>query len=134
MKSATLFCAVFLFCAFALATHSFANQPEVPKDPVAIKGSKKTVMFPHANHSKIECVVCHHKVDGKENFQKCATAGCHDNLEEKKGLNRLYFLIQRNRKELKHKTCLECHAKVVAEKPDLKKAMTSCKGSKCHPE
>ena len=34
---------------------------------------------------------------------------------------------------LKHQSCLSCHVKVVAEKPDLKKDLTGCAKSKCHP-
>lgn len=109
-------------------------QPQVPEQPLEIKGSKKTVMFPHKPHDKIECVTCHHKVDGKANFQKCSDAGCHDNLTEKKGQSSLYFVMHSKSDELKHSSCLQCHAKIVAEKPELKKEMTGCKGSKCHPE
>lgn len=111
-----------------------ASQPAVPTEPLPVTGSKKTVMFPHAPHGKIECVVCHHKVDGKENFQKCATAGCHDDLTAKKGEKSLYFVMHSKSEDLKHQTCLACHTKVAAEKPDLKKELTGCKGSKCHPD
>lgn len=122
-----------LFASLYLPGPAFADQPAVPEQPIAMKGSKKTVMFPHAPHAKIECVTCHHKVDGKENFQKCSDSGCHDDLTAKKGEKSLYFVIH-NKSVLKHQTCMECHARFVAEKPDLKKAMTGCKGSKCHPE
>ena len=79
----------FLFLAailtLALALPALAAQPPVPDKPLELKGSKKTVMFPHAPHQKVECVTCHHPVQDKENFQKCATAGCHDDLTAKKG-------------------------------------------------
>ena len=58
----------------ALALPALAAQPPVPDKPLELKGSKKTVMFPHAPHQKVECVTCHHPVQDKENFQKCATA------------------------------------------------------------
>ena len=37
------------------------------------------------------------------------------------------------KKELKHPNCLGCHSKVGEEKTDLKKDMTGCAKSKCHP-
>lgn len=111
------------------------EQPAVPTEPLPIKGSKKTVMFPHdKGHEKIECVVCHHKVDDKQTFAKCSDAGCHDNLVAKKGVESLYYVMHSKSAELKHQTCMSCHTKVVAEKPDLKKALTGCHESKCHPE
>lgn len=115
-----------------LALPALAAQPAVPDQPLEFKGSKKTVMFPHAPHAKVECVTCHHKVDDKENFQKCATAGCHDDLTAKKGEKSLFFVVH-TKTELKHQTCLSCHTKVVAEKPELKKELTACAKSKCHP-
>lgn len=110
-----------------------ADQPAIPEQPVEVKGSKKTVMFPHKIHEKIECVVCHHKVDGKESFDKCSTAGCHDDLESRKGMKSLYFVMHNKSAELKHQTCMSCHAKIVEEKPDLKKQLTGCTKSGCHP-
>lgn len=95
----------------------------MPDKPLELKGSKKTVMFPHAPHQKVECVTCHHKVQDKENFQKCATAGCHDDLTAKKGEKSLFYVVH-TKTGLKHQTCLECHTKVVAEKPELKKDLT----------
>ncbi|MGE9986336.1 cytochrome c3 family protein [Desulfovibrio sp. SGI.169] len=116
----------------ALALPALAAQPPAPDKPLEFKGSKKTVMFPHAAHQKVECVTCHHQVQGKENFQKCATAGCHDDLTAKKGEKSLFYVVH-TKTGLKQQTCLECHTKIVAEKPDLKKELTGCAKSKCHP-
>lgn len=112
---------------------ALADQPAMPEQPVEVKGSKKTVMFPHKIHDKIECVTCHHMVDGKANFQKCSTAGCHDDLESKKGEKSLYFVMHSKSAELKQQTCMTCHYKIVEEKPDLKKQLTGCTKSGCHP-
>lgn len=110
-------------------------QPEVPKEPLPIKGSKRTVMFPHdKGHEKIECVVCHHKVNEVQTFAKCSDPGCHDNLVEKKGEHSLYYVMHSKAEDLKHQTCMSCHLKTVAEKPDLKKQLTGCSGSACHPK
>ena len=75
---------------------------------------------------------CHHKVDGKESFAKCGSAGCHDDLAGKQGEKSLYYVVH-TKKELKHNNCIGCHSKVVEEKPELKKDLTACAKSKCHP-
>jgi hypothetical protein len=116
-----------------IALPAVASQPKVPATPLEMKGSQnKVVLFPHAPQEKVECVTCHHKVDGKENFQKCADAGCHDDLKAKKGDKSLYAAIH-TKTGLKHQTCMECHTKQVAEKPEKKKELTGCAKSKCHP-
>lgn len=120
-------------CLFCFAgVRSEELQPDVPGKPIPIRGSKKTVMFPHRPHEGVECVVCHHKVDGKPDFRKCADAGCHDNLKDKKGEKSLYFVIHSKSDGLAHASCLQCHTRIAEEKPDLKKALTGCKKSKCH--
>lgn len=133
MKSLLLMLAVLAFsCPWAQAADD--ARPEAPKEEVPIQGSKKTVMFPHnKGHENIDCVVCHHPVDGKPTWLKCASSGCHDNLKEKKGQSSLYFVMHSKSEELKHQTCMSCHVKTVAEKPDLKKRLTGCSGSACHP-
>lgn len=129
----SLFLAVLALCAFgAVSAHATAT-PAVPEGPIEFKGAKKTVMFPHSAHAKVECVVCHHKVNGEANFQKCATSGCHDDLTAKKGEKSLYFVVHNKGADLRHQTCLACHSKVAEEKPDLKKELTGCSKSKCHP-
>ena len=78
--------------ALALSVPAIAAQPPVPADGLVLQGSnpKKPVTFNHSTHKTVECVICHHPVDGKESYAKCATAGCHDNLKDKKGTNSLY--------------------------------------------
>lgn len=110
------------------------GRPEVPGAPLPFSGSKKTVMFDHLKgHKDIECVVCHHRVDGKETYAKCANEACHFDLTAKKGVDSLYYVVHSKSKELKHATCLSCHTRTVAEKPDIKKQMTGCSQSWCHP-
>lgn len=129
-----------LFAGAALAAEETApnaptaGTPDMPQDPIAIKGSKKTVMFSHVQgHKDIECVVCHHYVNDKPSFAKCSDAGCHDDLTAKKGEKSLYFVMHNKSAELKHQSCMKCHAEIVAQKPDLKKALTGCTQSNCHP-
>lgn len=129
MKKSVL--ALGLLCA-AISLPAFAAQPEVPADGIKMAGMKKTVIFNHSTHTTVECVTCHHPVEGKENYAKCATAGCHDDLSAKKGVKSLYAVVH-NKKETKYQTCLQCHTKLVAEKPEMKKELTGCAKSKCHP-
>ncbi|MDO5483615.1 MAG: cytochrome c3 family protein [Desulfovibrionaceae bacterium] len=125
---------LFLSCilALALAVPALASQPAVPDQPLEFKGAKKTVIFNHSTHQSVECVACHHNVDGKANYQKCATSGCHDDLTAKKGLNSLYAVVHA-RSGLKYDTCLSCHLKLAADQPDKKKELAGCSKSKCHP-
>lgn len=116
-KTLVLACSLVL----ALALPALAA-PTAPDKPLEFKGAQKTVMFPHAPHAKVECVTCHHLVNGKESFAKCGSAGCHDDLKAKKGEKSLYAVVH-TRTELKHMTCLGCHSKVVAEKPNLRRIL-----------
>lgn len=118
--------------ALALAVPALAAQPPVPADGLKLAGAKKSVVFNHSTHTSVECVTCHHQVNGQESYAKCATAGCHDDLQAKKGTSSLYAAVH-TRSGLKHQTCMECHLKVVSEKPDLKRDLTGCAKSKCHP-
>ncbi|MBQ4567997.1 MAG: cytochrome c3 family protein [Desulfovibrio sp.] len=127
-KSLVLSCLLTLL----LAVPALASQPAVPDKPLEFKGAKKTVIFNHSTHQKVDCVVCHHKVDDKANFQKCGTAGCHDDLTAKKGSKSLYAVVH-TRTGMKEETCMSCHLKLVAEQPDKKKELTGCAKSKCHP-
>ena len=125
---------LFLSCllSLVLAAPALASQPAVPDKPLEFKGSKKTVIFNHSTHTTVECVVCHHNVDGKPNYQKCATSGCHDDLTGRKGVKSLYAAVH-TKKGLKQETCLSCHTKLATEQPDKKKELTGCAKSKCHP-
>lgn len=124
---------LFLSCMLTLAVAaSVAAAPKAPEAPLEFKGSQKTVMFPHVPHAKVECVTCHHLIDGKESYAKCGSSGCHDDLVGKKGEKSLYYVVH-SKRDLKHTSCLMCHTKVVEEKPDLKKDLLGCAKSKCHP-
>ena len=126
--AAFLAAGMFAFGAPALSMAA----PQVPADGLDFAGSKKTVKFNHSTHAKEACETCHHKVDGKENFQKCATAGCHDDLTGKQPPKSLFAVVH-SKKELAHQTCLTCHVKVAGDDAAKKKELTGCKGSKCHP-
>lgn len=127
-----MFAAAFLAAGmFAFAAPCTWAAPQAPDKPVEIQGTKKSVMFPHSAHAKNECNECHHPVEGVDHYEKCATAGCHDDLSGKQPP--ALYAVMHNKKGLKFQTCQFCHVKVVADNPDRKKELTGCKGSKCHP-
>ena len=134
MKKLLLFgCGTLL--AAVLTAPALAAQPAVPSGPLTMSLTKKPVIFDHAQHSKLACGACHHQVAGKENYQKCSTAGCHDVLGAKDKSEHSYYRIAHDRKiAAPYHSCMSCHTEVVKQMPDKKKAMTSCIGSSCHPK
>lgn len=124
----------FALCLLALLSLCVAGAahaaPAMPDGPLEFKGSQKTVIFNHNTHASYDCKTCHHDVDGKESFAKCATAGCHDDLTGKKS-PALYAVVH-SRKDLAYQTCMSCHVQIANEQPDKKKNLTGCKGSYCH--
>lgn len=115
-------------------TASFAvAAPAVPDKALPIKGSKKTVMFPHSAHAASACVDCHHAVHGEESYAPCASSGCHDDIQAKQGERSLYRVVHFKKADMKHATCLSCHSKQAAEQPERKTALTACAKSSCHP-
>ncbi len=125
-----------LLCAsmvFALALPSLFAE-EAPCDPIEMAYFPDLkVQFPHDKHAGIECQDCHHKWDGKGDIQACADSGCHDVLDKKdKTEKSLYNVIHgRGTKELS--TCLSCHREEAKKNKDMRKQLTSCRGSGCHP-
>ncbi len=125
------------FCALSLCllglTAPASAAPSAPADGLKMEMTKKAVTFNHSSHAKLECVVCHHQVNGKENFAKCGNAGCHDSMDRADKSAKGYFHMIHAKADTKFQTCLACHTEVVAGSPDRKKELTGCKGSKCHP-
>ena len=117
-----------------LALPACAEQPAVPDGPIKMELTRKPVEFDHSFHKDRQCGECHHQVDGADNFQKCASAGCHDVLGQKDKTVQSYYRIAHDRKVEKSYSCLKCHFEVVQAQPDKKKALTSCAGSSCHPK
>lgn len=133
MKKMLLLAAMFSLIAAAPA---LAARPDVPADGLELMGSKpeKKVVFNHTTHKDSDCAVCHHPVEGKENFGKCATAGCHDDLQGKKGQKALYNVVHNKKAEdMKYPSCISCHVKAAGDDAARKKELTACKDSKCHP-
>ncbi|OBQ54823.1 cytochrome c3 family protein [Halodesulfovibrio spirochaetisodalis] len=124
--------AAVLCVAFAMVAYAV----EAPSGPVKMEATKKPVIFNHSTHTEYKCVECHHLVDGKENYQKCATAGCHSAAKADKKKAGSYYKVVHNKKAGKKTgiaTCVSCHKKVAGKDKAKKKALTGCKKSKCHP-
>lgn len=131
MRKVTLaLCAAAVLCL--CGSQMAQARPEVPSGVLDFAGSKpeKMVKFNHATHKDSDCGVCHHVVNGAETYEKCATAGCHDDLTGKKS-PALYAVVH-SKKELKFQTCMSCHVAKAADDPAKKKELTGCKGSLCH--
>lgn len=130
----TLLLSSLALLVLALAIPAIAAQPAAPADGLKMEATgKKVVVFNHSTHKEQTCVACHHPVQGKEEFRKCATAGCHDNMDRKDKSERGYYQAMHGKDGKVTKSCVACHTEIVAAKPDLKKDLTACKGSKCHP-
>ncbi|MDR1857055.1 MAG: cytochrome c3 family protein [Desulfovibrio sp.] len=127
MKPTTIILLLFLV---ALVVPAFAARPPEPQEPIPFNGLKFKTMFPHKGHERVECITCHHIVDEKETYLKCATEGCHDELMDKGSMS-LYSIVH-TPEGLMHQTCIECHIKISIEAPDLKRDIVSCNKSKCH--
>lgn len=130
MKRLVLGSLALLVLAFAIP--ALASQPAVPADGLKMEKGKQPVVFNHSTHKEITCGQCHHPVEGKENFQKCGTAGCHDSMDRKDKSVKGYYNAMHG-KDLKYPTCLTCHREMAEKQPEKKKELTACKQSKCHP-
>ena len=121
-----------LLAAFVLP--ALAAQPDVPADGIKMeKSGKKVVVFNHSTHKAQKCVECHHPVNGKEDYRKCSTEGCHDVMGQKEKGEKSYYQAIHKAKETKHESCLSCHTKAAGEDKEKKKELTACAKSKCHP-
>lgn len=120
-------------CAFALP-NLYAVDP--PADGSMMDKTKQPVAFNHSTHQDEDCEFCHHmSKDDPANIKSCSSEGCHDVFDMKDKTQQSYYkAIHGNHKTIP--TCLSCHrekAKASGDK-ELKKKLTSCKGSACHPK
>lgn len=132
MKKIFLLGLLLLVTAFALT--AMAAAPNAPADGLKMsRTKKKTVVFNHSTHKEITCVECHHPVDGKEDYRSCATAGCHDNLDQKDKSINSYYAAMHKAKGTKFETCVSCHTRTAGADKEKKKELAGCAKSKCHP-
>ncbi len=122
-----LICAA-LVCFAALPA---LNAADAPADGLKLAATEKPVVFNHSTHKATDCKACHHKWDGAAPIQKCNNAGCHDVMDKKDKTVNSYYQAMHNKKAAKP-TCLSCHVDAAGKDKELKKKLTSCKGSACH--
>lgn len=118
----------------ALVLPAYASRPDVPADGIKMNFSgKKEVTFNHSTHKDEDCAACHHPVDGKENYGKCNSEGCHFvKGTADKSINSYNQAIHK-KKDAKFQTCVSCHEKVAGDDKAKKKELAGCAKSKCHP-
>jgi hypothetical protein len=117
-----------------LVLPAFASQPEVPADGIKMNFSeKKEVIFNHSTHKTEECNVCHHPVDGTDNYGKCNNEGCHNIAGTADKTVHSYNQAIHKKKDNKHQSCVSCHEKVAGADKAKKKELAGCAKSKCHP-
>ena len=121
-----------LAMALALPLYAAAPAKKAPdadiafKAPEGMKTTKTLVKFPHKKHADLKCPDCHHKKDAKGNeYAKCDSKGCHDNVTAKQGKDSYYNAFHGNTP----KSCVGCHKAKKEAKPN---APTAC--DKCHPK
>ncbi|MCA1944283.1 MAG: cytochrome c3 family protein [Desulfovibrio sp.] len=123
-----------LACTVALPS---LHAVDVPADGAKIDfidgGDKNlVVIFNHSTHKDVKCEDCHH-MPGEKQYAGCTTDGCHNILDKAdKSVNSWYKVIHDAKAETKP-TCISCHKDLAGEDKDLKKKLTGCKGSACHP-
>lgn len=131
-----LFIALAALAALALAMPLIAA--DAPADGLKMAATKKAknhVIFNHSTHTSADCAACHHPVDGKENYGKCSNDGCHSTAKADKKKAGSYYKIIHAKKVGKSgiATCVSCHKETAGKDKAMKKALTGCKKSKCHP-
>ena len=123
------FCGVLaLAVAFALPV---VAAPKAPADGLKMEATEQPVVFNHSTHKSVKCGDCHHPVNGKEDYRKCGTAGCHDSMDKKDKSAKGYYHVMHD-KNTKFKSCVGCHVEVAGADAAKKKDLTGCKKSKCH--
>ncbi|HMB31254.1 MAG TPA: cytochrome c3 family protein [Desulfohalobiaceae bacterium] len=140
MKKSLVLTIVSLFLV-SLITVTALQAMKMPSAELTMNASKGKVQnpmytpvtMPHQLHvQKIgNCMLCHHKFnDPKEQFIKCTSSGCHDQLnaqgKEMNNVNASYFAYH-SRGNIK--SCIGCHES--RKKAGNATGPISC--TKCHP-
>lgn len=129
-KLFTCLVAAAIVCAFALPN---LYAVDAPADGIKMEKTSNPVVFNHSTHQAEDCEFCHHKSGGDlANIKACSSEGCHDAFDKKDKTEKNYYKAMHG----KHKTiptCVSCHREKAGKDKELKKKLTSCKGSVCHP-
>ncbi|QJT07481.1 cytochrome c3 family protein [Oceanidesulfovibrio marinus] len=134
MKKSLLVCltAAALVLAFALPS---IYAEDAPADGLVLdhtddaKGYKVT--FNHTSHASVDCTTCHHQ-EGDKQYASCVTEGCHSATDKAADLS--WYKVVHNRKAGVKETCMSCHVETAGSDKELKKKLTGCMGSACHPK
>jgi len=126
MKRSLFMSMIVAALAFALAMPLYAGGKAAPAgtitmQPSAGKATKKPAKFSHKSHAAAKCAECHHHKAGSNEYAKCDSKGCHDDMTAKTGAKSYYAAFHSNNP----KSCVGCHKKAANPK-----APTAC--NKCH--
>ena len=125
-----------LFCAVSHAA------PVPPDQPVHMNLTRKPVFFSHKDHfenlkkqrEQAElCGLCHHTVNGEQQFKSCAADGCHDNLDARNKTVHSYYVAVHRPEKKPINSCRSCHKEHAGPYREVQKRLIGCKKSSCHP-
>ena len=117
-------------CAFALPN---LYAVDAPADGIKMDKTPNPVVFNHSTHTGENCEFCHHKSkDDPANIKSCASEGCHDVFDKKDKSEKSYYKVIHGKHDT-IPTCLSCHREKAGSDKELKKKLTGCKASACHP-
>lgn len=130
-KMFTILCSACLVLAVALPS-IFAEEAPTEAIELAYFPNLK-VIFPHDKHADLQCEACHHMWDGKAAVQSCTDSGCHDVFDKKDKTEKSFYNVIHGKGTAEVQSCLGCHREEAKKNKDMRKQLTSCKGSGCHP-
>lgn len=134
MKKSLLVCltAAALVLAFALPS---IYAVEAPEDGIVLDHTDDpkgyTTTFNHTTHASVDCTTCHH-MEGDQQYASCVAEGCHDAADKKADMS--WYKVVHDRKAGAKPTCVSCHLETAGDDIELKKQLTGCMGSACHPK
>ena len=135
MKKTALFSGAAAIIVAILLILFMDSPPQYEASVVNMNRTRLPVQFNHEAMQEVECVTCHHLVNGEENYSRCSSRGCHDILGSNARREvRSYYRITHEPHPRQYYSCMKCHLEVAARKPELKSGLTACSGSLCHPQ
>lgn len=128
-----LFLGVVCFAIASFCALPVLNAADAPADGLKMEATKQPVTFNHSTHGDYECKDCHHQWDGSSAIKKCSDAGCHDNFDRKAKGPDSYYQAMHNRRVKDVQSCISCHGDVAGKDREMKRELTGCRKSACHP-
>jgi hypothetical protein len=106
-----------LVCGAATAMAGEFEIPEsVVMSPNKFEGytpKKADVTFNHVSHMDYACQDCHHTAYDTWTIQSCSSAGCHDDIATRSGVNSVYRTFHTTQDTTK--SCVGCHLALKKE-------------------